>query len=68
MKKLCLPKKKTQQQTQPDKLLQNPSQAHWQRAGRSFTCTPMGLNPRPFVILEGAKQASHHPWAYKDYV
>jgi hypothetical protein len=33
----------TVQQTRPDKLLAPPSQAHWPRFGRSFTCTPLGL-------------------------
>lgn len=34
------------QQTWPDKpLAELPSQAHWQRVGRSSTCTPLGLKP-----------------------
>jgi hypothetical protein len=35
----------------PDKAVDTPpSQAHWQRerASRSFTCTPLGLNPGPW--------------------
>jgi hypothetical protein len=31
-----------------NKTLGPPSQAHWQRAGRSLKCTPQGLNPGPF--------------------
>ncbi len=40
---------------QLDKLLAPPSQSHWQRAGRSFTCTPVGLNPGPFWRSQGPR-------------
>jgi hypothetical protein len=30
------------------RLLSPPSQAQWQRAGRAFACTTVGLNPRTF--------------------
>jgi hypothetical protein len=40
-----------QQQTRTDKPLTAPSQAHWQKASRNFTYTPLGLNSVPLFIL-----------------
>jgi hypothetical protein len=45
-----------------------PSQTHWQRASRSFTCTPLGLNPGLFWLRsQGPRMdipVSHHPWGH----
>lgn len=51
---------------QTHKVLAPASQAQWQRAGRTFTCTPLGLEPRPFLEVPGSQRGaiplSHHPW------
>jgi hypothetical protein len=39
----------------PGKLLIPPSQAHGQRASRSFPCTPLGLKPRTFLRSQGPR-------------
>jgi len=43
-----------------------PSQAQWQRAGRAFTCKPLGLESRPFLEVPGSQRGAipptHHPW------
>lgn len=41
--------REAQEQTGIDKLLAPSSQAPWQKVYRIFTCTPLSLNPRPFV-------------------
>jgi hypothetical protein len=42
-----------------------PSQAQWQRAGRTFTCKSPGLEPRPFLEVPGSQRGaiplSHDP-------
>jgi hypothetical protein len=51
-------------QTRRDKQLAPPSEAHWQRTGRCFTCTPLGSKPDPlFEVPEWAIPGSHHPWS-----
>jgi hypothetical protein len=45
-----------QQQTQPDKPLAPPSQAHWQRSNRSFNCKPLGLKPKTFCDPRGLRR------------
>ncbi len=51
---------------QNHKFLAPPSQAQWQRAGMTFTCTPLGLEPRPLLEVPGSQRGaillSHHPW------
>jgi len=55
--------KAQQQQTRPDKPLAPPSQAQLQWAGMSFTCSPVGLNPEPFLRSQtGAISISQHPF------
>jgi hypothetical protein len=57
LKKIIL---EAQWQTQPDKPLAYPIQAHWQRGGRSFTCTPLDLNQRPFLRSQGPTMGLKH--------
>ncbi len=57
-----------QQQTPPrHKPLASTSEVHWQRANRSFSCTPLGLNTGPFCSPrdpEGSVSVTHHPWGF----
>jgi hypothetical protein len=45
-----------------------PSQTHWQSARRSFTSTPLGLNPGLFWLRsQGPRMeipVSHHSWGH----
>jgi len=44
---------------QTHKFLASPSQAQWQRAGRTFTCTPLGLEPRPFLEVPRSQRGGY---------
>lgn len=42
-------------------------QVHWQRTGRAFTCTPVGLNPETFYEVPGSQTGRYH-WAITPWV
>jgi hypothetical protein len=50
-----------------------PSQAHWQRASRSFTCTPLGLNFEPVLagsgfLLDSGSESRFKNWTWQVYM
>ncbi len=47
---------------------QTPSQGHWQRADRSFTCTSLDLNPGPFLIEVPGFQNGLYQWDFDSEV
>jgi hypothetical protein len=56
-----------ERQAWPDKHPPPPSQAYWQRASRSFTCTPLGLNIEPVLAGSGFLVGSGSESRFKNW-